>query len=73
MLFFLTRSGPGRTRFLGWRMGFFVLGAALAFAGIYLDKPWLVTVALVVLIAGVAVRFVGADTSDDAGEAEDEA
>ena len=73
MLFFLTRSGSGGARFLDWKIRFFVVGAALAFAGIYLEKFWLVTVAVVALISGAALRFVGAGTSDDIGEAEDEA
>ena len=42
--------------FLGWRIGAFFLGAVVGLAGIFLDNPWLVTAALIVLLVGVAVR-----------------
>ncbi len=44
-------------RILEWRVRLFGIGAVLGLAGIFLEASWLVTVALVVLFAGVAVRF----------------
>ena len=44
-------------RILEWRIRLFGIGAVLGLAGIYLEASWLVTVALVVLLAGVVVRF----------------
>ena len=44
-------------RLLEWRIRLFGIGAVLGLAGIFLKASWLVTVALVVLLAGVVVRF----------------
>ena len=44
-------------RLLEWRIRLFGIGAVLGLAGIFLGASWLVTVALVVLLAGVVVRF----------------
>lgn len=68
MLSFLTRSGSGGARFLDWKIRFFLVGAVVAFAGIYWEKSWLVTVGMVVLIAGAGLRFMGNDESDGAGD-----
>jgi hypothetical protein len=56
---------------LQWRIWAFFLGAFLGLAGIYLEMPWLLAAALVVLVGGMALRFLpvrDADTSE--GEAE---
>ena len=44
-------------RLLDWRIRLFGIGAVLGLAGIFLEAAWLVTVALVALLAGVAVRY----------------
>ena len=58
-------NGPRRERgefevrgaaFLELRIGAFFLGAVLGLAGIFLDRSWLVTAALVVLLVGVTLR-----------------
>ncbi len=50
------RSTGGSTALLEWRIGAFFLSAALGLAGIYLDNSWLVSAALLVLLAGLALR-----------------
>lgn len=45
-------------RYLEWKVRIFVVAATLALGGMYLDEPWLVGVAIVVLVAGMALRFV---------------
>ena len=49
-----------RAALLTWRIRAFFFGAALGLAGIFLNIPWLVSVALVVLLVGVAFRMVPA-------------
>ncbi len=41
---------------LTWRIRAFFLGAVLGLAGIFLNIPWLVTAALVVLLVGMVLR-----------------
>ena len=46
----------------------------LGLAGIFLDASWLVTVALVVLLSGVGLRYMlGAGSADEEDEPEDDA
>ncbi len=52
-----------------WRIAAFFLGAALGLAGIFLNMSWLVIVALVVLLVGVALRMTPAR---DSGSEEEE-
>lgn len=56
------RAGPH----LEWRVRLFVAGAVLALAGMYLEEPWLTGLAIVVLLAGMLVRFLpsGEDGSE---------
>jgi len=56
------RNGP--ERFLEWRVRLFVVGAGLALGGMMLEIGWLVTAAVVVLLAGIAIRFISLDTPD---------
>jgi hypothetical protein len=56
------------THHLAWRVRLFGIGAVLALAGVYLDRSWLVNVALGVLVVGFALRFV-----PEKGRAEDDA
>ncbi len=69
-MFFSRRTGRPTARFLEWRIRFFGAGAILSLAGIYLEMSWLVTAALVVLLAGVALKFV--PDRDAAGEEEEQ-
>ncbi len=46
-----------RSAMLKWRVAAFLLGAVLGLAGIFLDASWLVTVALIVLLIGAALRW----------------
>lgn len=61
-------------RFLEWKVRFFAVGATLALGGMYLDKQWLVGVAILVLAAGMALRFLpdGAGPSEEQLGAEDD-
>ena len=56
MLFSMFRAPKGRAAYLGWRIWAFFVGAVLGLLGIFLDTSWLVTAALIVLLAGVALR-----------------
>jgi hypothetical protein len=42
---------------LKWRVAAFLLGAVFGLAGIFLDASWLVTVAVIVLLIGAALRW----------------
>jgi hypothetical protein len=67
------RGRRGEDRLLGEKMMVFMLGAAIGIGGIATDRDWLVYVALLLLVLGLAMRFLGRDTGAvDAPEAEDE-
>lgn len=55
---FVDRSPRGDDPWLNFKVGAFVLGAALAVAGIYLDARWVIWVAIGVLLVGFAARFI---------------
>ena len=63
MLMSLWRRTVGNVVLLEWRIGAFFLGAVLGLGGIFLDIPWLVTAALVVLLGGVVLRMLAASDS----------
>ena len=46
-----------RSAVLKWRVTAFLLGAVFGLAGIFLDAAWLVTVAVIVLLLGTALRW----------------
>ena len=46
-----------RSAVLKWRVTAFLLGAGFGLAGIFLEAAWLVTVALIVLLLGTALRW----------------
>jgi len=48
------QAGP----FLEWKVRIFVTGAVLGLAGIFLDERWMVGAAIVVLVLGMAIRFL---------------
>ncbi len=54
-------------RYLEWKVRIFAAGAILALGGMYLNQRWLVGVAILVLAAGMALRFLPAG-----GEPEEE-
>ena len=53
--------------FLRWRIRVFFLGAALGLAGIFLNRSWLVTAGMVVLLVGVLLRALP-EGDPDSGE-----
>lgn len=65
-MIFLNRNRSGSDKHLEWKVRLFLLGAALAMAGVGLDSTLLTTLAIVVLVAGVALRFLptGKKTDD---------
>lgn len=48
------RAGPH----LEWKVRLFVVAAVLGLAGIYLEERWLTGAAIVLLFAGLALRFL---------------
>ena len=68
MLFYTSRSqrsGP----FLEWKVRIFTVAAVLALVGMYFDERWMTISALVVLFAGMLLRFLPQEAH--AGEAGD--
>lgn len=68
-MIFLNRSRAGTDNHLEWKVRLFLLGAALAMVGIGLESTVLVVLAILVLVAGAALRFLpGGDAAEGAGE-----
>ena len=63
VLLSLWQRTRGGVALLEWRIGAFFIGAVLGLGGIFLDSAWLVTAALVVLLAGVVLRMLAARDS----------
>ena len=65
----------GKLGHLHWRIRLFAIGAGLAIGGIAFDSSWLIYAAILVLVAGMALRFAPeTDTGADVGsEAESDA
>ncbi len=61
------RSRDRSGRHLEWRVRLFGAGAVLAVVGMFTEQGWLIDLAIVVLLAGFALRFVigEPDASDD--------
>lgn len=53
-----SRERRGEDRLLAWKVRVFVVGAALAFAGIGMSLSWLVWVGIGVLVLGSLLRFL---------------
>ncbi len=66
MGFLTRRSGPGPL--LEWRVRLLLAGGALSVAGILLDEHWLTGLAIVVLGAGVLLRFLRGGTAPEGRE-----
>jgi hypothetical protein len=59
--------------YLEWKVRFFTVGATLAIGGMLLDKRWVVGVAIVILAAGMLLRFLPTgEEPDDGSSAEEE-
>lgn len=69
MSIFMDRSRRAG-RFLEWKVRVFVVGATLALGGIYLNRPWVVGLAIAVLAVGMALRFF--PDGEEAGEVAEE-
>lgn len=54
---FLDRR-PRSRRFLVWKTRIFAVAAVIALTGMYLNNPYVTGTALVLLLGGVALRFV---------------
>lgn len=75
ILIFLDRSRRAdRYPWLLWKVRLFVIGAGLAVGGMLLELPWLVYVAIAVLVAGFAIRFLpgGRGVEEEGGEPADD-
>jgi hypothetical protein len=57
MSFFIDRK-PRSRRFLVWKTRIFAVAAVIALVGMYLNNPYVTGAALVLLLLGVALRFV---------------
>jgi hypothetical protein len=76
-LFRVRRDQRGPDRWLTHKMVLFAIGAVVAFAGMVTERSWLVNIGIVVLVIGVALRFIGrhdvtVDEIDDGAAAEDD-
>jgi hypothetical protein len=47
---------------LQWKVRLFAIGAGLALGGVILEWGWLIPAAIVVLVAGFAIRFLPGGT-----------
>ena len=57
MSIFIDRK-PRSRRFLAWKTRIFAVAAVIALVGMYLNNPYVTGTALVLLLVGVALRFV---------------
>ena len=57
MTLFIDRK-PRSRRFLVWKTRIFAVAAVIALVGMYLNNPYVTGAALVLLLVGVALRFV---------------
>jgi hypothetical protein len=67
MSLFMDRR-PRSRRFLLWKMRIFAVAAVLALFGMYLNNPYVTGSALVLLLGGVALRFVPEPRGEPEGE-----
>lgn len=58
-------------RFLEWKVRLFSVAAMVAVFGIYLENRWLTGAAIVILVAGLGLRFLPADPEDEATPGEE--
>lgn len=62
------RAGP----YLEWKVRLFVVAAVLGLAGIYLEERWLTGAAIVLLFAGLGLRFLPTGERDEDEEEDEE-
>ena len=72
-MFFLTRSRKRSLKCLEWRVRLFGAGALLALVGIAVQLSWLIYTAMVVLVAGMALRFLEEPLEDPPEQGSDPA
>ena len=72
MSLFTRRLGGGPGPYLEWKVRLFAVAATLALGGMYLNKRWLVGVAIAVLAAGMALRFLPDEGAPDRGPGSEE-
>lgn len=63
---FLDRSRSREVAHLEWRIRLFGVGAILAVLGMYFEMPWMINVAIGVLVLGFLLRFVPSGSRGDA-------
>ena len=63
MALFLDRSRRAG-RFVEWKVRIFTVGAVLAVTGLYFDERWMTGSAIIVLMAGMLVRFLPLGTGE---------
>jgi hypothetical protein len=61
------RAGP----WLEWKVRLFAVAAVLGLAGIYLEERWLTGAAIVLLFAGLLLRFLPAGPADGFDDGDD--
>jgi hypothetical protein len=57
--FHVSRTRRGPDPYLPFKQLIFAIGAFLAMIGIAIDRPWLVNIAIGVLLLGIVLRFAG--------------
>jgi len=54
----IDRSRDRPIRYFEWRVRLFGVGAILALAGMYAEQGWMINLAIVILFAGMLLRFL---------------
>lgn len=63
-MLFPDRSRRGPDKFLFWKVMLFAVAGLLIYFGIRLELGWLLWIAVIVLIAGMALRFLPSKEGD---------
>jgi len=58
MIFRASRGNRGRDRFLEIKALLLVTGASIGIAGMISERSWLVTIAIIVVAAGMVLRLI---------------
>lgn len=61
------RSRDRPTSYLTWRVRLMGAGAVLALVGMYYDSPWMIWIAIGVLVVGLLMRFLPTGDEDADG------
>ncbi len=70
MIVFLDRSRRAG-HYLEWKVLLFSVAAVVALVGIYLEQRWMTGTAIVLLLAGLSLRFLPASDDDDDDDTDD--